>query len=96
MTEKMSLDLNQSLVGGFRYLHSNKREYTHYNKGGKVSIRLDRFLVSGSLVRRLESAKIKVCAHSDHSYVSITLGLQPIKKGRGYCIFNNKLATDNN
>jgi len=80
--EKLSSDLDLGLVDGFRYLHPNKRAYTHYNKGCKVSTRLDRFLVSGSLVQRLESSKIKVCAHSDHSYVSITLGLQPIKKGK--------------
>ena len=82
-----------NLVDIFRSLKPNELLYSHVNKKSLTQSRLDFFLIDKSL-ESISNCKYSHGINSDHSYVSLTIKGEQIKRGRGYWKFNNSLLDE--
>jgi len=82
-----------NLVDIFRSLYPKELLYSHVNKKSRTQSRLDFFLIDKSL-ESISDCEYSHGINSDHSYVSLTIKGEQIKRGRGYWKFNNSFLGD--
>ena len=82
-----------NLVDIFRSWNPNDLLYSHVNKKSLTQSRLDFFLIDKSL-ESIAECSYSHGINSDHSYVSLTIKGEQIKRGRGYWKFNNSLLAE--
>ncbi len=84
-----SLMESMSLTDCFR---DNTRRYTWHALG--MSSRLDYWLISEHLLNEIQSYKILLGLHSDHSILKMELGINESTQGKGFWKFNNLMLHD--
>ena len=78
-------------------LNPRSRQCTWFNSDFSIGSRLDKFLVSQSLLSFVSNCKIKPFCLSDHDIVYLTLRLDDLRpRGPGLWKFNNSLLQDTN
>ena len=88
---------NLDLIDIWMALNENTKRFTwrSQTRKGRVSSRLDYWLISSHLCFDIQSTEIEPSIITDHSLVSLTLPLQESpERGRGTYKFNNSLLTD--
>ena len=88
---------NLDLIDIWRALNENTKRFTwrSQTRKGRVSSRLDYWLISSHLCFDIQSTEIEPSIKTDHSLVSLTLVLRESpERGRGTWKFNNSLLTD--
>ena len=88
---------NLDLIDIWRALNENTKRFTwrSQTRKGRVSSRLDYWLISSHLCFDIQSTEIEPSIKTDHSLVSMTLALRESpERGRGTWKFNNSLLTD--
>ena len=86
-----------NLIDVWRVLNENKTRFTWrgVTKHGRVSSRLDYWLISSHLLYDLDTTDIYPSIKTDHSLIQISLTLkQSIERGRGLWKLNNSLLKD--
>ena len=76
------------LQDAFRHLHPQAREFTHKAASGSSSARVDRWLVTDSLLPDIDAAKVSDLRPSDHYGVSLSISqlLHPhVARAYGQC-----------
>jgi exonuclease III len=90
--------VNQMKIDLVLHLHdpwcerTNTRMYTWHNSRNQLS-RLDYFLVSDSILEKVDNICIKSGYRSDHSVMELILNLSNQPKGPGLWKFSNSLLT---
>ena len=82
-----------NLVDIFRSLNPTDLLYSHVNKKSRTQSRLDFFLIDKSL-EGITECEYSHGINSDHSYVSLAVKGEQLKRGRGYWKFNNSFLED--
>ena len=84
---------HEGMIDIWREQHATKRSFTWRRPAPVKLARLNYFLVSEPMVRRVRSSDISVGYRSDHSLISIVLGVNERKRGL-FWKFNNALLKD--
>jgi hypothetical protein len=85
------------MVDCWRLAHPNLKKFTcRSGKHGPnvTQSRIDIFFISEALLNTLTSAKIEAGFKSDHNFITISLRLSDLKRGKGTWKFNNDLLKD--
>jgi hypothetical protein len=85
------------MVDVWRLLNENEKRFTWRNttRMGRVSSRLDYWLISSHLLFNVEKADIEPAIKTDHSLIKLVLLLPNTpRRGKGFWKFNNSLLTD--
>ena len=86
-----------NLIDAWHRLNPRSRQCTWFNSDFSVGSRLDKFLVSQSLLSFVSNCEIKPFCFSDHDIVFLTLRLDDLRpRGPGLWKFNNSLLQDTN
>ena len=85
------------MIDAWHCLNPRSRQCTWFNSDFSVGSRLDKFLVSQSLLSFVSNCEIKPFCFSDHDIVFLTLRLDDLRpRGPGLWKFNNSLLQDTN
>ena len=76
----------------WRVLNPNTRRYSW--RRGKSASRLDYWFTSEHLLNSVHSVDIMPGFHSDHSIITLSLGTEQLRRGRGLWKFNTSLLHD--
>ena len=85
------------LIDVWRTFNEDKRQFTwrSFTKNGRVSSRLDFWLISSHLMFDVENTVIEPSIKTDHSLIKINLNLKKTpERGRGFWKINNSLLMD--
>ena len=85
------------LIDVWRTFNEDKRRFTwrSFTKNGRVSSRLDFWLISSHLMFDVENTVIEPSIKTDHSLIKINLNLKKTpERGRGFWKINNSLLMD--
>ena len=85
------------LIDVWRTFNEDKRRFTwrSFTKNGRVSSRLDFWLISSHLMFDVENTLIEPSIKTDHSLIKINLNLKKTpERGRGFWKINNSLLMD--
>ena len=85
------------LIDVWRTFNEDKRRFTwrSFTKNGRVSSRLDFWLISSHLMFDVENTVIEPSVKTDHSLIKINLNLKKTpERGRGFWKINNSLLMD--
>ena len=88
---------NNDLVDIWRILNEDRKRFTwrNFTKNGRVSSRLDLWMVSSHLIFDVEGTEIEPSIKTDHSLINISFYLTKTPaRGRGFWKFNNSLLAD--
>jgi hypothetical protein len=85
------------MVDCWRLAHPNLKKFTcRSGKHGPnvTQSRIDIFFISEALLNTLTSTKIEAGFKSDHNFITMSIRLSDLKRGKGTWKFNNDLLTD--
>ena len=86
-----------NLIDAWHRLNPRSHQCTWFNSDFSIGSRLDKFLVSQSLLSFVSNCEIKPLCFSDHDIVFLTLLLDDLRpRGPGLWKFNNSLLQDTN
>ena len=91
--EIISLMKDFHMLDFWRSKNPTTRTYSWHNADFSIACRLDRFLISKSLVKFTRSCEYLVCPHSDHDCVVLKVGSYSFRK-RNLWKFDNTLLRD--
>lgn len=90
------LDLKEiyNLIDPFRELKPDVKRFTWRKKTPLKQARLDFFLLSDSMLNRINDVSIENSYRSDHSPVTLKMKINEFSRGKGLWKFNNSLLYD--
>ena len=85
------------MIDAWHHLNPRSHQCTWFNSDFSIGSRLDKFLVSQSLLSFVSNCEIKPFCFSDHDIVFLTLRLDDLRpRGPGLWKFSNSLLQDTN
>ena len=84
-----------NLVDVWRSLNPDTKKFTWRQRNNNIACRLDFFLISLDLANIIQSTKISNGYKTDHSFISLAIAKNTVKRGPGFFKLNTSLLLDN-
>ena len=83
-----------NLIDIWRHRHPNRKDFTWSQNKPRVQCRLDYFLISRGLIKRLKNTKIFWGIRSDHKCIDLSLKKEDSQRGPGFWKLNSQLLSE--